>query len=162
MIELEPAIRSLVENQVEFVIVGGVAITAHGSAYITKDLDFCYSRAKENLFHLVAALAPFKPRPRDFPAGLPFVWDAGTLRNSTNFTLSTDIGDIDLLGEVSGVGAYADAAADCVVMQLYGHNVQVLSLDALIRAKRAAGRTKDLLVLPELEALREVLSKETE
>ena len=160
MIELERAIKSLVENQASFVIIGGVAITAHGSAYITKDLDFCYSRDKDNLQRITAALAPFRPRPRGFPDNLPFVWDAGTLRNGANFTLVTDLGDIDLLAEVSGIGAYAEAAADCVVMQLYGYDVQILSLDALIRAKRAAGRVKDLLVLPELEALREALTEE--
>ena len=160
MVELRQAIEALARSGVEFVIVGGVAITLHSSAYITYDLDFCYLRTRDNLQRVVVALAPFHPRPRGFPDNLPFVWDASTLRNGTNFTFTTDIGDIDLLGEVSGVGAYAEAIADCVVMELYGCSVQVLSLDALIRAKRAAGRTKDLLVLPQLEALREILTEE--
>lgn len=162
MIRLEPALKSLTINNVEFVIVGGVAITAHGSAYLTEDLDFCYSRAKTNLQNIVSALSEFKPRPRGFPEDLPYIFDAATLQNGTNFTFRTSIGDIDLLAEVAGVGTYDKAFKQSEVKNLYGHDVRILSVAALIEAKRAAGRTKDLLVLPELEALREVLSDEEE
>lgn len=87
MIELEPALKSLTENAVDFVIIGGVAITAHGSSYLTQDLDFCYLRTTENLKKIVAALASFNPRLRGFPKDLPFIWDEQTLRQGTNFTL---------------------------------------------------------------------------
>lgn len=162
MIELEPALKALTENKVDFIIVGGIAISAYGSAYITKDLDFCYLRTPENLKKIVRALAEFNPRMRGFPRELPFVWDERTLQNGTNFTLETDIGDIDLLGEVAGVGDYQAVKVDAIEMELCDVFVAVISLDDLIAAKRAAGRTKDLLVLPELEALREVLSDEEE
>ena len=72
-----------------------------------------------------------------------------------NFTLTTDVGDIDLMGEVAGVGDYAAALAASERVELFGATFDVLTLDALIASKRAAGRPKDLLVLPELEALRE-------
>jgi hypothetical protein len=147
----------LTRYQVEFVIVGGVAIGAHGSSYLTLDLDVAYSRARENLERLAAALAPYNPRPRDFPADLPFVWDVGTLRQGMNFTLTTDLGNLDLLGEVAGLGNYDEVRKQSVVMPLFDLQCRVLSLDALITSKRAAGRAKDLLVLPELEALRELL-----
>ena len=156
MIRIEATIQTLARNAVEYVIIGGVAIRAHSSAYVTFDIDICYSRARENLKRLAAALAPHQPRPRDFPANLPFVWDEQTLKQGTNFTLETDLGAIDLLGEVAGVGDYESVRAHSVVMSLYGYDCLVLSLDGLIKAKRAAGRTKDLLALPELEALREV------
>lgn len=162
MVKLEIAIRSLVDNDVDFVIVGGIAIRIHSSAYFTLDLDFCYSGTKENLFKIVSALSRFNPRPRDFPKGLPYFFDERSLQNSTNFTFETDIGDIDLLGEVAGVGTYVEVEQASVIFELYERDVRVLSLDALIDAKRAAGRAKDLLVLPELEALREVLSDEDE
>jgi hypothetical protein len=97
------AIKTLAQNNVAFVIIGGVAITSHGSSYITKDLDFCYKRTRENLKNIVSALSPFNPKPRDFPENLPYVFDESTLLNATNFTFQTDIGDIDLLGEVAGV-----------------------------------------------------------
>lgn len=158
MIKLETAICSLADNKVDFVIVGGVAIKIQSSGYLTEDLDFCYSRTKENLMRIVSALALFKPRPRDFPKDLPYFFDERSLQNSTNFTFETTIGDIDLLGEVAGIGTYSEVEKSSVVFELYGRDIRVLSIDGLIKAKRAAGRTKDLLVLPELEALREALS----
>ncbi len=160
VIDIAPALKSLTENDVDFVIIGGVAITAYGSAYITKDLDFCYLRTTENLKRIVYALASFNPRLRGFPKELPFVWDERTLQNGTNFTLETNIGDIDLLGEVAGVGDFKAVESESVEMELFDVFVKVISLNDLIKAKRAAGRTKDLLVLPELEALLEVLSDE--
>ncbi len=162
MIELEPALAALKENEVDFVIIGGVAITAHGSAYLTQDLDFCYSRDNKNLKKIVAAFSKFNPHPRGFPENLPYVFDETTLRNATNFTFNTDLGDIDLLGEVAGVGNYADVLENSEKKILFGIEVNVLTIEGLIKAKRAAGRTKDLLVLPELEALLEVLSDEEE
>ncbi|MCY7377553.1 MAG: hypothetical protein LH472_16470 [Pyrinomonadaceae bacterium] len=156
MINLEPALESLTVNKVEFVIVGGVAITAHGSAYLTEDLDFCYSRSKINLKNIVSALSIYKPRPRGFPENLPYIFDATTLQNGTNFTFRTTIGDIDLLGEVAGIGIYNDAVEQSELKSIFGYEVKILSVEGLIKAKRAAGRTKDLLVLPELEALREI------
>jgi len=158
MIELKKAIKSLSENNVDFVIVGGVALKLHSSAYVTLDLDFCYARTKENLAKIVSALEPFNPRPRDFPENLPYFFDERSLQNATNFTFQTSIGDIDLLGEVAGVGTYSEVKLMSDIFELYGYDVQVLSISGLIKAKRAAGRTKDLLVLPELEALREALS----
>jgi hypothetical protein len=162
VIELGPALEALTENKVDFIIVGGVAITAYGSAYITKDLDFCYLRTAENLKRIVRALAQFNPRLRGFPKELPFIWDERTLQNGTNFTLETEIGDIDLLGEVAGVGDYKAVESESVEMELCDVFVKVISLNDLINAKRAAGRTKDLLVLPELEAIREALSDDEE
>jgi len=160
MIQLEPILKSLTAVEVEFVIIGGVAITAHGSAYLTQDLDFCYSRTNGNLEKIVTALSEFSPRFRGFPDNLPFVFDISTLRNGTNFTFRTNIGDVDLLGEVAGVGNYKDVFENSECKELFGFQVRVLTIEGLIRAKRAAGRTKDLLVLPELEALFEVLNDE--
>jgi hypothetical protein len=160
MVELKTAILSLAENAVEFVIVGGVAISLHSSGYVTQDFDFCYSRERENLKRIVKALAPFNPRLRDFPPGLPFVWSEQTLQNSTNLALETEIGDIDLFGEIKGVGTYIEVEKESTIMNLFGFEIKTLSIEGLIRAKRAAGRPKDLLVLPELEGLREYFSQE--
>jgi predicted nucleotidyltransferase len=162
MIELKDAITALSDNDVEFVLIGGVAITLHSSAYATEDLDFCYSRANSNLAKLAAALGPFKPRARGLPAELPFIFDESTLRNGTNFTFSTTIGDIDLLAEIAGVGDYSVAKERSVEFTIYDRTVKVLDLDALIAAKQAANRTKDQLVLPELLALREALDPNSE
>lgn len=162
MVEFEPAIKALTEKEVEFVIIGGVAISIHSSGYITRDLDFCYSRTPENLKKIIAAFAPFAPRLRGFPDDLPFFWDERTLQNGTNFTLKTTIGDIDLLGEVAGVGDFEAVEKESVFTRLYDCDVRILTIEGLINAKRAAGRVKDLLVLPELEALRELLAETSE
>jgi hypothetical protein len=162
MIDLEKAITSLAINNVKYVIVGGVAITLHSSGYITRDLDFCYARDKENIKRLVMALSAFSPKPRNWDKALPFIFDEGTLRNGTNFTLETSIGDIDLLGEVKGIGDYEDALANSVSYSLYGTTVRAFTLDALIISKIAADRPKDHLVLPELEALKEALDPNTD
>ena len=162
MVDLEKAITSLTQNNVDYVIVGGVAITLHSSGYITRDLDFCYSREKANISRLYATLAPFKPVPRNWPEGLRFIFDESSLRSGTNFTFETLIGDIDLLGEVKGIGDYKDAFANSISYELFGVTVRALTLDALIASKTAADRAKDHLVLPELIALKEALDPDEE
>lgn len=162
MVKIETVIKSLSGANVEYVIVGGVAIKTHSSGYVTYDFDFCYLRSDKNLSSIVEALSPHKPRPRNFPEELPFIFDKSTLRNATNFTFETNIGDIDLLGEVAGIGNFQDVLDYSEIVPLYGFEVKILSIDGLIKAKTAAGRVKDLLVLPELEALREALSDEEE
>lgn len=155
MIDFEKALTVLADAEVRFVIIGGLAVTIHGSSYVTYDLDFCYARDAENLSRLVQALQPYNPRLRGAPTGLPFRFDEQTLKSGLNFTLTTELGDLDLLGEVIGIGDYAAALAASVLVELFRHDFDVLTLEALIASKRAAGRPKDLLVLPELEALRE-------
>lgn len=155
MIDFEKTLTLLSDEGVQFVIIGGLAITIHGSSYVTFDLDICYARDNENLTRLARAFRPVNPRLRGAPAGLPFSFDEGTLKRGLNFTLTTDIGDVDLIGEVAGVGDDPVVAAASMPVELFGRLYAVLTLDALIVAKRAAGRPKDLQVLPELEALRE-------
>ena len=155
MIDFERALVTLADAQIRFVIVGGLAVTIHGSAHVTYDLDFCYARDTENVTRLANVLLPFNPRLRGAPETVPFRFDEETLKRGLNFTLSTELGDLDLLGEVIGLGDYAAALAVSESVELFGRTFAVLTLDALIASKRAAGRPKDLLVLPELEALRE-------
>lgn len=155
MTELQALIACLAKAGVEFIIIGGVAATAHGSSYVTEDLDICYARHKANLERLAATLDPFHPRLRGAPEDVPFLWDAETLRRGLNFTLKTDLGDIDLMGEVRGLGLFEQVKASAMAVHLFGVECKILSLEGLIISKRAAGRPKDQLILPELEALRE-------
>jgi predicted nucleotidyltransferase len=148
-------LHRLNEAGVEFVVIGGLAVIAHGHVRATVDLDICYARTPENLQRLVAALAPIHPRLRGAPPELPFFWDERTLRNGLNFTLVTDAGDLDTLGEVTGLGNYDDIALRAIEIDLHGTHVRVLSLEDLIRSKAAAGRAKDLVDLEALRALAE-------
>ncbi len=155
MIDFEALLRALVGSRVDFIIVGGAAATAHGSARLTNDLDIVYSRSKDNIGRLVAALRGFRPYLRGDPPDLPFRFDEETIRAGLNFTLTTTAGDLDLLGEITGGGGYEQLVASSISIQLFGIGCLCLGLDRLIEVKRAAGRAKDLETIAELEALRE-------
>src|SRR5438445_4551177 len=142
-------LEALEREHVEFVIVGALALVAHGGTRVTRDLDLCYARSTDNHERLARALAPLHPRLRGAPAELPFFFDARTLRSGLNFTLTTDAGDVDVLGEITGLGGYEQCAEGAITVDLYGAAVSILGLDALERSKRAAGRAKDLLDLAE-------------
>jgi hypothetical protein len=96
----------LADGGVCFIIIGGVAASAHGAARVTYDIDVVYARDSENIKRLVAALQPYQPYLRGAPPGLPFAWDERTVQGGLNFTLTTTLGPIDLLGEVAGGGFY--------------------------------------------------------
>jgi hypothetical protein len=155
MTQLETLLATLSEAKVDFIIVGGVAARAHGSSRLTDDLDISYSRDPANLARIVEALSPVQPYLRGAPLGLPFDWSAATLRAGLNFTLTTTIGAIDLLGEITGGGGYTDLLPHASIITLFGRETLLLDLPWLIRVKRAAGRPKDLEVIAELQALRE-------
>jgi len=120
MTDFAALLRCLSEAGVEYVLVGGAAATAHGSARLTQDVDVVYRRSPENLRRLASALGPHAPYLRGAPPGLPFRWDAATLLRGLNFTLTTDLGAIDLLGEITGGGRYEDLVADCVTLKVFG------------------------------------------
>ena len=152
---IEAPLRLLGEYKVNCVIVGGIAAAIHGSSLLTNDVDVCYARDSSNLKRLAEALQSVNARLRNVPKGLPFILDAETLERGLNFTFATDIGDLDLLGEIRGVGFYKDVVEGSVTVDLFGHQFAVMDIGKLIAAKRAAGRPKDLLALPELEAIQE-------
>jgi len=150
---IEAPLKLLGKFEVECVLIGGVAATLHGSTLLTNDLDVCYSRTPANLEKLAKALHEVHAHLRNAPADIPFMLDAETLRHGLNFTFATDIGSLDLLGEVRGVGYYDDVLAGSVTFEMFGYQFPVLELSKLILAKRAAGRPKDMVAVPELEAL---------
>ncbi len=153
MTDFEQVIRVFSDAGIESVIVGGLAATIHGSARLTQDVDFVYARNRANVRRLVTALAPCSPYLRGAPPGLPFEWSEAAVERGLNFTLTTTIGDIDLLGEITGVGDYHALLPHSMEVDLFGSRCRCLDLPELIRAKRAAGRPKDLEALAELEAL---------
>ena len=155
MIDFERIIKALADGGVEFIVVGGFAARHHGAARLTDDLDILYARSPENIHKLVLAVAPLKPYLRGAPPNLPFRFDEETIRHGLNFTLTTDAGPLDCLGEISGVGDYTTATGQATNAAIFGVNCRFLDLDALIAAKRAAGRPKDFEAIAELEIIRE-------
>ncbi|MGC2628120.1 MAG: hypothetical protein WA269_14915 [Candidatus Udaeobacter sp.] len=156
---LEKLLPTLVGAGVEFVIIGGVAGILHGSARATYDVDLVYSRKEQNIQRLASVLAAYNPYLRNAPVGLPFVWDAKTIRHGLNFTLSTTVGDIDFLGEVSGGDTYNDLLPHSFEVEAFGVRFKCLDLPTLIRIKEAAGRPKDREAIAELRVLLEEMKK---
>lgn len=154
-------LATLRRHDVRFVVIGGIAAQAWGSPSLTGDLDICYDRAPDDLPRLAAALKELGARLRGpgVPPDLPFKLDAKTLELGDHFTLATDAGDLDCLGTPAGTLGYQDVAAESAEIDLYGGSVRVVSLEDLMRMKRAAGRAKDRAELEILGALRDELER---
>lgn len=148
---------ALAAHKVEFVLIGGLAGIAHGSAYNTFDLDIVYERSAENLGRLAAALRDVEATLRGAPPDLPFQLDAETLRHGLNFTFATPYGSLDILGEAAGAPPYRDLRAAGNDVEVRGRTVRVASLDHLIAMKEAAGRRKDKLHATEYRMLSDEL-----
>jgi hypothetical protein len=155
MTDFQGLLSALAEFRVEFILVGGAAAIAHGVARVTFDLDVVYRRTPENIRRLVAAVAPLKPYLRGAPSGLPFRWDDRTVDKGLNFTLITNLGALDLLGEITGGGSYEALLPFAEDFDVFGVQCRCLSLQQLIDVKSAAGRPKDFEALAELKALQQ-------
>ena len=155
MTHYDRLLQALSSCGVEFILIGGMAGIAHGSARFTNDVDVVYRRSADNHARMVKALVPFEPYLRGAPKGLPFRWDVETIQRGLNFTLTTSIGDVDVLGEVAGGGSYDRLLAFSSPLPVFGVECRVLGLEKLIETKRAAGRPKDIEAIAELEALKE-------
>lgn len=152
---LRALLEPLVERGVDFVVVGGMAGITHGSNYPSFDLDVAYARDRANITRLVSALDEIGVRLRGGPADLPFVLDARTIENGSNFTFITPHGDLDVLGDVAGVKSFEELRESSVERDISGILVRVASISDLISMKRAANRTKDKLMVAEYLAIAE-------
>jgi predicted nucleotidyltransferase len=154
MTNLGRQLTLLAQGGVRFIVIGGMAAAAHGSVRATLDLDVVYERTPENIARLAQVLAPHAPYLRGAPPGLPFAFDRATIAHGLNFTLTTDVGDFDFLGEVVGGGTYGDLLPHTIEIDAFGVRCRYVDLDTLLKLKRAAGRPKDLEAIAELELLR--------
>jgi hypothetical protein len=151
--QLRALLTLLVDQQVRFSVIGGVALIARGVQRSTQDLDIAYARDRQNLARLASALQPLHPKLRGVPGELPFVLDEASLRSGLNFTLDTDLGPLDLLGDVPGLGTFDQVDAVSSELDIAGTQVTVLTVQGLLLSKRAAGRPKDLVDLGYLRSL---------
>jgi hypothetical protein len=152
-----PLLEALSRGGVDFVVIGGVAGGAHGSAFGTGDLDIAYARDRTNLERLATVLAELGSTLRGAPPDLPFLLDAKTLENGANFTFLTRSGSLDILADPAGAPPYAELKARALRIAVRGVEVSVASLDHLIAMKEAAGRTKDKLMATEYRMLSDLL-----
>lgn len=148
-----PLIEALADAGVDFVLIGGLAGIAQGSAYPTYDLDVMYSRKRTNLERLAAVLRRLGATLRGAPKDLPVLLDAKTLEKGGNFTFETSHGAIDILAYPAGAPPYEDVRSAADEIDFAGRKVLVASLDHLIAMKDAANRPKDRLMATEYRTL---------
>lgn len=146
-------IAALVARGIDFVVIGGVAATVHGSARFTNDLDICYDTSEPNVHRLVDLLNEWKAYLRAVEPGLPFILDARTFQTTAMMTLTTSQGALDVLAEVPGVGGYAAVREQSEKVRVGATEFRALTLEGLIASKKAVRRKKDVEQLIELEAI---------
>lgn len=147
-------VQALVDGNVDFVIIGGVAVVLQAMPRFTKDLDICYSPAQDNLDALGAVLVELKARLRGISEEVPFVPDGRTLRQTQIVCLTTPVGDIDLLVDPEGAPTYKTLRRRADIMELGGRSVRIASIEDMLAMKRAAGRPQDQVDIESLEAAR--------
>lgn len=153
----EQVVDLLGRHGVRYVLIGGLAAVTRGAPLVTQDVDLCHAIGTENLRRLAAALREVNAELRGAHPDLPFVLDARTLARGDAFPFTTNIGAIDILATPAGTSGYDDLARSADIFEMFGQRVLVATIDDLIRMKRASGRTKDLLAVEELGALRDEL-----
>ncbi|MBX7131420.1 MAG: hypothetical protein K1X67_01965 [Fimbriimonadaceae bacterium] len=161
-LEVRQLVEAIAGSGADVVSIGGVAVILIGGEHYTKDVDFAFSRKRESLKKIVEALAPYHPKPVDWPEGVPFVWDDQTLQGMTTITLDTDIGRIDFLAEPDGAPPYDDLRSRAIPFDLEGVTIYVACIEDLIAMKRAAGRPKDLAHIAELETIQRLMREEAD
>ncbi|GAB4179997.1 MAG: hypothetical protein Fur0032_20820 [Terrimicrobiaceae bacterium] len=157
MKELTRITKRLAEFRLDFVVAGGLGTLIHGSSLMTRDVDIACRMDPDNLLRLFESLEGLHPLHRMTPQRLPLTRELVESGGLKNLYLSTDWGQLDCLGEIKGIGGYAECLRRSESILIDEHEVRVLSLDALIEAKRAMGRPRDLHAVLELEAIREQL-----
>lgn len=153
-LRLHELLQRLTEREVDFVVVGGVAVILQASPRFTKDLDICYAPEQANLDRLGAVLIELGARLRGVDEDLPFVPDGRLLRHTQILTLTTVDGGLDLLVEPDGSPGYPALRRRADQIDVDGIVVRVASVEDLIAMKRAAGRPQDLVDLEALELAR--------
>jgi predicted nucleotidyltransferase len=144
----------LADAAVDFVVIGGIAVVAHGHIRTTRDLDITYSTDQPNLDALGRALIELDARLRGVTEVVPFMPDGRTLRSAELLTLETSEGALDLLAAPPGAPPYDELKGRAEAVEVDGSEVLVASIDDLVAMKRATGRPRDLEDIEALEAIR--------
>jgi hypothetical protein len=153
--QLPQLIQRLCDAEIDFVIVGGLAGTIHGSSLVTRDLDVCAVLSRENVAKLRRVLQDLNPTHRQTPQRLSFLDNPSPDVEIHNLYLGTTIGPVDILTSIKGVGDYARVREASVEIEVFGRACRVISIEDLICAKESLARPKDLLAAQELRAILE-------
>ena len=154
--DLPSLLRRLARAGVSLVIVGGYAGVVHGCTLVTQDIDICCDFSPRNLLALQAALAGLHPVHRMTPGRLPLELTAENAGQFRNLYLDTDLGHLDCLSEIQGLGGYDMVANASQTIEIDGISLRVLTIDALIAAKEAMNRPRDREAIRQLRAIKEL------
>ena len=153
MQNLSELTRRLVESQAEFVLIGGFAAVAHGATLVTRDVDICCRFSEANLKRIQRALSQLHPVHRSRP-DLPLDLTPEQCSSLKNLYLKTDLGVVDCLSEVRGIGDFDAAVKQSVEVELpFGH-CRILDIDGLIRSKEAMNRDHDQITVRQLREIK--------
>ena len=156
MEDINQLLHRLLQNKVDCVLVGGYAAVVHGSATVTQDLDVCLDFQPGNIQKLLRALEKVNPRVRAGSNTISlFEYTVERIAQLENLYIKTELGKLDLLGSVTGIGPYADVKKNSITINLFDLPCRVLDIDSLIKAKEAIGRPKDHQTVLELQVIRE-------
>ncbi len=145
----------LIDHDVEFVLVGGLAASAYGSSQLTQDVDICINLSLENLIRLKNALKGIKPVHRMHPSKPSFNDDPSRLETFRNIYLSTEYGQLDCLGEIMGIGSFKETLKNSTEIEIREKKCRIITLEALIKSKESLSRQKDKEAIVILKALLE-------
>jgi hypothetical protein len=158
MQNLSELTRRLIAAQVEFVLVGGFAAVAHGVTMVTRDVDICCRFSEPNLMRIQKAFADLHPAHR-MRTDLPLELTPEMCASLKNLYLKTDLGAVDCLGEVLGVGNFDEVLKNSVEVELPCGKCRIIDIDALIRAKEAMDRNHDRRAVHFLKEIKKQLKQ---
>jgi len=150
-LELTNLLELLCIEEVDFILVGGLAAVSQGAPIATFDIDIVPSTEESNLCNLLDFLLGINARHRGRPGGQVLRPTIQDLTAGGHCLLITDHGPLDILAAIEQGLGYGDLLEESFEIQFRGHGLMVLKLEAMIRMKRSSSRAKDQRYLPLLE-----------
>ncbi len=152
----------LKDSGLEFVVIGGLCVVYHGVPVATFDLDICCPFGEENVRKIESAVKDLNPVHRLTANKLPLEETRSSFKDLKNIYLQTNLGKLDCLSEVAGLGDYEQVLQQSILHRMSFGEFRMLNLDALIASKSAAGREKDLSAVKLLQAIKERKDRQRE
>jgi predicted nucleotidyltransferase len=155
-LDIQAILQRLVEERVEFLLIGGVAVGYHGHVRATKDVDVVPAPDRENLERLAQVLRDLNAEiegAEDFEEGeLPDPLDPATLEMGGNWVLSTRLGRLDVMQWIGDAALWEELSPRALEDRISGLPLKIVSYEDLVKMKELAGRPEDLM---DLQRLRE-------
>ena len=148
--DLTALLRTLTGADIEFVVVGGVAVAAHDYVRATEDVDLVPAPGADNLDRLANLLIELEARLVLNPERPIGDAERRALHQGRNLSVSTSVGDLDIIQRLPGVPSYADLRAEAMRVTLDDFELVVCSREHLVSMKRARGSAIDIADLERL------------